>query len=174
MLVALSAGALRWLWTRRAIPVRAAAPLLVIGALFSSGFGPGQLDPGPPRPGAWATWPTAHGDGRPVAFLPFAPTGAVADFEVTTTRMLQSIDTGHPMVNGYSGFFPADHRELAQALRTFPDHRSVTELQARRVRYVVVAAGTWNNFDQRVAEVLGIKVLIHDRDAYLLRVPISD
>ncbi len=171
MLVGLSAVALHWLWTRRAVPVRAAAPLLVVAALLTSGFGPGHLASGPPKPGAWATWLIAHPDGQPVAFMPFAPTGAVADFQPTTTRMLQSIDTGHPMVNGYSGFFPADHRELAQALATFPDNRSVAELQARRVRYVVVDARTWSNFKQRVAEVLGIKVLAHDRDGYLLRVP---
>ena len=174
MLVALSAGTLQWLWTRRAIPMRAAAPLLVVAAVLTSGFGPGRLAPGPPKPGAWAAWLSEHRDGKPVAFLPFAPTGAVADFHPTTTRMLQSIDTGHPMVNGYSGFFPADHRELAQALWAFPDRRSVTELQARGVRYVVVEASTWSTFDQRIAQVLGITVLVKDRDAYLLHVPISD
>ena len=78
MLVALSAVALQWLWSRRAIPMRAAAVLLVVGAVLTSGFGPGRLAPGPPKPGTWAAWLTEHPDGKPVAFLPFAPTGAVS------------------------------------------------------------------------------------------------
>jgi hypothetical protein len=170
-LVALAALGLQWLWAR--VDRRAAVvgiAVLVVGSVIATP-GPGPLAAPPPAPGAWAAWLAHHDDGAPVAFLPFAPNRYAASFEPTTTRMLQAIDTGHPMINGYSGFFPPDHRALRQQLIGFPDERSLAALRARDVRYVVIDTASYDDFDRRIARGLGYREVLRDRDAVLLRVP---
>jgi hypothetical protein len=49
-----------------------------------------------------------------------------------------SISHWHPMVNGYSGYHPADYLQTLMAMRTFPDNASIARLQAHDVRYVVL------------------------------------
>lgn len=170
-LVGLAAPALQWLWTRRAVPPRVAAPALVALAVLAASPGAGRLVEPAPEPGGWAAWLAGRDDAAPVAFLPFAPGRRAADFEDTTARMLQALPTGHPTINGYSGFFPADHGELRQQLRSFPDEPSLEALRERGVRYVVVASSSFDGFDRRVAERLGFTEVLHDDDAHLLVVP---
>ncbi|QXC62130.1 hypothetical protein KSP35_04790 [Aquihabitans sp. G128] len=170
-LVGLAVPAVGWLWDRRHAAVRAGAPAAVALAVLAAGTGSGPLVEAAPPPGRWAAWLAAHPDGTPVAFLPFAPGPAVEDFAPTTTRMLQALDTGHPMVNGYSGFFPTGHDDLRAVLAGFPDGNSTTALQVRGVRYVVVDTATFDRFDQRAARDLGFTTVLHDADAHLLHVP---
>jgi hypothetical protein len=47
----------------------------------------------------------------------------------------------HRLVNGYSGFIPPRYTRLIEILRTFPDTRSIRELRARNVDYVIVHSG---------------------------------
>jgi hypothetical protein len=49
-----------------------------------------------------------------------------------------SISHWHPLVNGYSGYHPADYLQTLMAMRTFPDNASIARLQAHNVRYVVL------------------------------------
>ena len=49
-----------------------------------------------------------------------------------------SISHWHPLVNGYSGYHPADYLNTLMAMRTFPDNGSIARLQAHDVRYVVL------------------------------------
>jgi hypothetical protein len=42
------------------------------------------------------------------------------------------------LLNGYSGFFPQSNNRLRLAMKTFPDEPSLSELQGRRARYVLV------------------------------------
>ena len=49
-----------------------------------------------------------------------------------------SISHWHPLVNGYSGYHPADYLNTLMAMRTFPDNASIARLQAHDVRYVVL------------------------------------
>lgn len=170
-LVGLAATALQWLWIRRARVGRVGALAAVALCVAVASSGAGRLVAPAPEPGGWATWLADHDDGAPVAFLPFAPGRRAADFEDTTVRMLQALPTGHPMINGYSGFFPADHGELRRQLRSFPDARSLAALRDRQVRYVVVASSSYDAFDRRVAGELGFTEVLHDDDAHLLVVP---
>lgn len=170
-LAGLAAPALGWLWTRRSVAARVAAPVLVAVAVLTAGLGAGTLVDPPPVPGRWATWLADHPDGGAVAFLPFVPGRRARDFAPTTTRMLQNLDTGHPMLNGYSGFFPSDHTDLRDDLRGFPDERSLDALQRHGTRYVVITPATFDRFDRRIATDLGLTVILHDDDAYLVRVP---
>jgi hypothetical protein len=43
-----------------------------------------------------------------------------------------------PIVNGYSGFFPASYLDRLSQVRGFPDQRSINQLREDGVRYVVV------------------------------------
>ena len=79
--------------------------------------------------------------------------------------MLQALDTGHPMINGYSGFFPKDHGRLRQQLVGFPDERSLAALRDRHVRYVVIDTDRYDDFDQRIARQLGYDEIVRDHDA---------
>lgn len=176
-LVGLAVPALQSLWTSSNRWVRATVPAVVAASVLVSGVGPGRLVDAPPPPGAWATHlATTDRAGDPagdraVVFLPFAPGSSAADFEATTTRMVQALPTGHPMLGGYSGFFPRDHRTVAAALRGWPDARSTDLLQRRSVGYVVIDDASFDRLDRRLATAAGYRVLAHDRDAWLLQVP---
>lgn len=172
-LAGLAVPALAWLWDRRSV-LRAAAPAAVALTLVAGPpLGAGSLDRPIPRAGAWATWLADHPDGGAVAFVPFAPGRRTADFAPTTARMLQNLRTGHPMVNGYSGFFPRDHASRRAALVGFPSDRSVAELDRLGVRYVLVDADRFDRIDREVATDLGLAILVENRDAVLLEVPPS-
>jgi hypothetical protein len=43
-----------------------------------------------------------------------------------------------PLVNGYSGFAPAQYYDLQNALRSFPADSAIAALKARNVRYLLV------------------------------------
>jgi hypothetical protein len=73
--------------------------------------------------------------------------GVVAELPMPTTDRLPgkdavyaywSIAYWHPLVNGYSGYYPPDYFRLLARMQTFPDERSIATLAALDVRYVVV------------------------------------
>ncbi len=43
-----------------------------------------------------------------------------------------------PMLNGYSGYYPASYLDLLERMRTFPDTGSLAELQRRGATILVV------------------------------------
>jgi len=49
-----------------------------------------------------------------------------------------SISHWHPLVNGYSGYHPADYLQTLMAMRTFPDNASIARLHAHDVRYIIL------------------------------------
>jgi hypothetical protein len=84
---------------------------------------------------SWVAWLRAHPGGA-VAMAPPERSGAARDYE--PIAMLQGLQHGHPIVNGYSGFFPPNAAALANALRRLPDPMSLAYLERLDVRYVVV------------------------------------
>jgi hypothetical protein len=76
--------------------------------------------------------------GGAVAMVPPALSGNAKAFEPTTLAMLQGLRHGHPLLNGYSGFFPAAADAVVDALKKFPDVRSKRLLARVPVRFVVV------------------------------------
>ncbi|MCB1041037.1 MAG: hypothetical protein KDA94_16125, partial [Acidimicrobiales bacterium] len=117
-------------WTGPAVAVLATALAVALAHP-----GPGSMAVAARAPGIWHDRLRDLAAARPatdpqaaVVFLPFAPSPATEDFAATTERMLQNLDTGVPMVNGYSGFFPSDHATLRAQLRGFPDRRSLVAL----------------------------------------------
>jgi hypothetical protein len=79
------------------------------------------------------------------------PPAVVAEVPFARAETLHSISDGlymfnstwhwHPIVNGYSGFFPSTFYDLADHTVAFPDDRSIEYLKARGVDLIVVHAG---------------------------------
>jgi hypothetical protein len=85
----------------------------------------------------WIPWLARQAPG-PVAMFPPNATGQAADFVTTTQYMLQALVHKHPIVNGYSGFFPDESERMIELMRTFPSSASLAALKASHVRYAVV------------------------------------
>ena len=49
-----------------------------------------------------------------------------------------SINHWHPLVNGYSGYYPPGYIRTLELMRTFPDDESIARLRALNVRFIVV------------------------------------
>ena len=77
------------------------------------------------------------GDDTVVVAFPFHPTSS---FHLNTPLMLASTTFWKPIVNGYSGFKPPSLYVNVEALRDFPDERSLARLRALGVTHVVVDA----------------------------------
>ncbi len=86
------------------------------------------------------------------SFLATQPRGVVAEFPVPQASALPGPDPAYaygstfhwfPLVNGYSGFYPASYIDRLDRLAGFPDARALAQLRRDNVRYVIVhAAGT--------------------------------
>lgn len=88
----------------------------------------------------WVQWLARQAPG-PVAMIPPEKSGRVDDYEPVTLAMLQGLEHGHPLVEGYSGFFPQSASEMSHHLRAFPGPTSLAALARGRVRYAVVDVG---------------------------------
>jgi hypothetical protein len=60
------------------------------------------------------------------------------DFHIHTRYMLSSTVHWQPLVNGYSDHIPADFREIAPVLATFPSPESFQAMRTYRVRYLTI------------------------------------
>lgn len=80
--------------------------------------------------------------GQPVVCLPMAFGNRLKDLEIETRWMLLSLGHGIPMVNGYSGFFPAHYNQLVGVVnRAGASDELLNELMRRQVGLIVVARG---------------------------------
>lgn len=84
----------------------------------------------------------------PVAEFPFY--GQRPAFHLHTRYMLFSTTHWQPLVNGYSDHIPAEFRESALLLESFPSSDSFAVLRRRRVRYIALH---WNMFGRRADEI---------------------
>lgn len=145
----------RWVWI--------AAVLLLV-----------ELTPPAPRwttlpepDAAWILWlrDEAPAD-APIAWIPFAATGDVCDHEETAAAMLLGLAHGHPMVNGYSSYFPAPHDRAAQAARMLPHGRGIVALRVIGTRYLVARdGGPLDDIDDARRELLRIHRVMRDDGA---------
>ena len=71
--------------------------------------------------------------------LPISKSTKVAAFEETVIQMLQGLQHGHPLANGYSGFSPRSYQKLKRDVLLFPNEYSLRILAEAGIRYVVVA-----------------------------------
>ena len=107
--------------------------LVVMVGEYASRFGP--LHPWPLRAPMYANWLATQPDGV-VLELP-APVGHALPLYDAEWSFLATFHR-HPVVNGYSGYFPTPYLDLLGALDGFPSDESLWALGKRDVRYVVL------------------------------------
>lgn len=107
--------------------------LMASVAEYASRLGP--LHPWIQRPPMYALW------------LRSQPAGAVVDFPTPFGHALPlhepewsylGIFHHHPLVNGYSGYYPRPYMDMLGALAGFPSDESISALRRRGVRYVIL------------------------------------
>jgi hypothetical protein len=62
----------------------------------------------------------------------------IVDWDLTPFYMYWSAAHWDPLVNGYSGYRPADYAATLDYMQTFPDDESVSRLRELHVRYILV------------------------------------
>jgi hypothetical protein len=81
------------------------------------------------------------------AWLATQPRGVVVELPMPVPEALPGIDARYaylstfhwfPLLNGYSGFYPASYLARTDAVRSFPDDASIARLRQDGARYVVV------------------------------------
>jgi hypothetical protein len=107
--------------------------LMAMVGEYASRFGP--LHPWPRRAPMYANWLLTQPAGV-VVELP-APVGHALPLYDPEWAYLGTFHR-HPLVNGYSGYFPKPYFDLLGALHRFPSDQSLWALVTRDVRYVVL------------------------------------
>lgn len=141
LLVPLAALGLGALWRRPTEGLRVLLVAVVAFAGVETALPSDRTSPTPDRPPAWAAYLADHhgpADHDAVAVVPFPPDGSVESYAPTAAAMLAAIDTGHPLVNGYSGLFPASYDSLEIAMRAYPAIEARTQLRDHGVGWLVV------------------------------------
>ena len=169
LLVVLAAPFAQWCWSRRARAARPALAVAFVLAAMPLELGSGPIAALPAHDLVWATWLRDHPGGI-VAMMPMPVERPVEYFEPTTIWMLKALDHGHPLVNGYTGFFPPDDRAMRQRMAAFPDAATVAELRSMGVEYVVADSFWWNSDRDHAARGLGVEPILGGPDGVLLRV----
>ncbi len=89
-------------------------------------------------------------------YLREQPAGVVLDLPVPRTWALPLHDAewsylarfhGHPLVNGYSGYYPKPYLDLLNTLVRFPNAEALDALRSRSVRYIVVHEDRYEQAD---------------------------
>lgn len=109
--------------------------LLIAGltAEYASSVGP--LQAYIQRAPLYAVW-LKQKPGGTVIDLPIARTWALPHHEAEWSFYGRT--HGHPLANGYSGYYPRAYLELLEAMIQFPRGTSIEALRARDVRYIVM------------------------------------
>ena len=131
---------------RPAQAVRRRAALLAVAALAL--VAPVEL--WPPAPGlskvpsreAWRPWLDFIAEhvppGAPLVHLPVPASERVGDYEETARAMLLSTAHQHPLLNGYSSYFPRPYRAFARIMRGCPKPAAWSLLREVGLRVLVV------------------------------------
>ena len=156
------------LWSSRDRTIGpAVVGIAMVLALATADVGAGPLVAAPRRDTPWIEWLDEHPGGAVVA-LPPAPGLEEEDFEATTAAMVQSLEYGHPLVNGYSGFFPDRDEGLRARLETFPSASVVDELRDLGTDYAVADPTWWTPERAAAARELGLRVRSKDPSGVLV------
>ncbi len=107
--------------------------VLGLGVEYASRIGP--LHPWVQRAPMYARWLRDQPAGV-VVDLPMARANALPHHEAEWSFYGRT--HGHPMANGYSGYYPTPYLDLLGAMVAFPRGQSLTALRSRDVRYIVV------------------------------------
>ena len=142
----LAAGALQLLqerWQTQGSNSRATALVagLALFAVLEMRPVPGPIAPLPPLDLElpWLEWIEGNTKvDEALAFVPFPEGRSTRDYLGTSQWMYWQLRHWRPMVNGYSGFFPAKFQKLKKTMEGFPSNASLLALHEAGVRYCVV------------------------------------
>jgi len=77
----------------------------------------------------------------PVVMIPFPKRGRSRLYEPITLGMLQGLEHGMPLINGYSGLFPDEYKKLREQMKAGLSRANLRHLRRRGARYIVVDVG---------------------------------
>lgn len=151
-LALLAGGAVAWLWSRRGYPraVLAVVLAVVVAEQVCLPAGLGRVSLLRRAPGVYQRLATMPGT-FPVVELPMGlyhrdgrllPTGAIPE----VWRLYFSALHWKKLVNGYSGFFPADYVKRVHRINRFPEPDAYEALGDLGVRYAIVHPGGYPDF----------------------------
>lgn len=129
----LAAEGLARLWVRSRLLAVAVATLAIL-----------ELAPLPERlaepPSLGAEWAAVVAQvERPVVIhLPWAPDRSASQFAQTTRWMIEALPYEMRLVNGYSGFFPAQHTQLRELMADFPNVEAMQALRGLGADFIVL------------------------------------
>jgi hypothetical protein len=92
----------------------------------------------------WIDWLKDQPGQGAVLMLPMSAGSRAADFEPIVIGMLQGLEHGRPLGNGYSGFFPSSYRSLSGRITHFPDDDTIQYLQTTGYRYLIIDQSWWD------------------------------
>ena len=107
----------------------------------------GEIQPLPPLDLElpWLSWILESTEPDQVlAFVPFPEGRTSVEYLGTAQWMYWQTRHWRPMVNGYSGYFPAQFRRLKKTMATFPSEQALSALRQAGVRACVVHRGFMN------------------------------
>ncbi|MBK6923037.1 MAG: hypothetical protein IPH07_36960 [Deltaproteobacteria bacterium] len=168
--IALTMLALHLAWVRARASQRRWPRLAVVvfgaWALLELVPPPPKWIPLPDHDTAWQRWLRHEAEPGAIAVLPFPAGGDVCEHADATGQMLRALDHGHPLVNGYSSFFPPLYVRTARAVRQLPDARGTLALRMIHTRFVVAHDGSAiDGLDAARRRELGLRLRLRDDDA---------
>lgn len=169
VVVLLATPFVEYCWDRRRRWARPSICLALALVVAPLSLGSGPVAALPPDDVEWVKWLRDHPCGT-VAMMPMPAGRSEEDFEATAGWMLQALDHGHPLVNGYTGFFPRDDRSFRKRMAAFPDPATIEELRSMDVRYVVADSIWWDSRRDFAARDLGLTIVLAGPDGVLLDV----
>jgi hypothetical protein len=138
-LVILAGVGLNAFWQRGKAGQTTAVVLVCLGLLEVTAW-PARLYAVPENTFAadWVEWlQNQLGEGA-VLMVPMSQDSSAAAFEPIVIGMLQGLEHGRPLGNGYSGFFPISYRSLKGRMIHFPDEPSLEYLENSGFEFLVV------------------------------------
>ena len=144
-LVGLAGLGLNVIWGKQRVG-RLIAAVLVILALIEVVPQPVRISAVPEQTfdAAWINWLSNQPGEGAVLMLPMSQDSSVAAFEPIVVGMLQGLEHGRPLGNGYSGLFPTSYRSLKGRMIHFPDSDTIEHLQTTGFSYLIIDQTWWD------------------------------
>jgi hypothetical protein len=120
----------------------------------------------------WIDWLQEQPGEGAVLMLPMSQDSSVSAFEPIVIGMLQGLEHGRPLGNGYSGFFPTSYRSLKGRLAHFPDQETIDHLQSVGFGYLVIDQDWWD--EEKAASLSAwqdvVTLVYQDSDKLIYRI----
>ncbi|MFZ0544303.1 MAG: hypothetical protein WAM60_02625 [Candidatus Promineifilaceae bacterium] len=120
----------------------------------------------------WITWLKDQPEDGAVLMIPMSQGSSTRDFQPTVIGMLQGLQHGRPVGNGYSGFFPRSYTSLNGRMFNFPDDETIQYLQETGFTYLVIDRDWWDEDKTQALSAWGGEVdrVYADREKVIYRV----